>query len=129
MHTILYTVSVYPLGGAYAALLGLFCIAHPDLAMWKWFAAPGRMALTNYIFQSVIGIILFYGIGIGLGASLGLAQTEIAATGVFTFQILFSKIWLRYFQYGPLEWVWRMLTYGKWLKILKSDPHNRQTAD
>ena len=87
------------------------------------------MALTNYISQSVIGIILFYGIGIGLGASLGLAQTEIAATGVFTFQILFSKIWLRYFQYGPLEWVWRMLTYGKWLKILKSDPHNRQIAD
>ena len=52
VHTILYTVSVYPLGFAYAALLGLFCIRHKDLAVWRWFAAPGRMALTNYIGQS-----------------------------------------------------------------------------
>ncbi len=119
IHTLLYTVSVYPLGAAYAALLGLFCLRHSRLSIWKWFAAPGRMALTNYISQSIIGVLLFYGTGGALGASLGLAQTELVAIGVFTFQTLFSMIWLRYFQYGPLEWIWRMLTYGKWLNIIK----------
>lgn len=121
VHTLLYTVSVYPLGFAYAALLGLFCMHHRNLVVWKIFAAPGRMALTNYISQSVIGMFLFYGIGFALGASLGLGGTELVALGVFTFQILFSMGWLRLFRFGPLEWIWRMLTYGKLLPLLKTD--------
>ncbi len=119
VHTLLYTLSVYPLGFSYAAMLGLFCIRHKDLAIWKWFAYPGRMALTNYISQSLIGIWLFYGIGLGLGASLGLGQTELVALGVFIFQIFFSKLWLNFFRFGPLEWIWRMLTYGKWLRLTR----------
>lgn len=117
-HTLLYTVSVYPLGFAYAALLGLFCIGHKHLSIWQWFAAPGRMALTNYISQSLIGVCLFYGIGLGLGASLGLGQTELVALAVFLFQILFSRAWLTLFRFGPLEWIWRMLTYGHYLSPL-----------
>lgn len=120
VHALLYAVSVYPLGFTYAALLGLFCIRHPHLSMWHVFAAPGRMALTNYISQSVIGIWLFYGIGLGLGASMGLVSTELVALAVFSFQIVFSMVWLSVFRFGPLEWVWRMLTYGKWLKLLNS---------
>lgn len=119
IHSVLYTVSVYPLGFAYAALLGLFCIRHGDLAIWRWFAAPGRMALTNYISQSIIGMFLFYGIGLGLGASVGLGETELIACAVFIFQIVFSMTWLSMFNFGPLEWIWRMLTYGKWLNPLK----------
>ncbi|MDE6437545.1 MAG: DUF418 domain-containing protein, partial [Muribaculaceae bacterium] len=118
-HTALYTVSVYPLGFAYAALLGLFCIGRSNLVIWLWFAAPGRMALTNYIGQSVIGIFLFYGIGLGLGASMGLTQTELVAVGVFALEMLLSRAWLSHFRFGPLEWVWRMLTYGKILPLLK----------
>ncbi len=120
IHTVLYTVSVYPLGFAYAGLLGLFCIGHRDLAVWRWFAYPGRMALTNYIGQSVIGVFLFYGIGFGLGGSIGLSVTELVAIAVFLFQILFSRAWLSYFRFGPLEWAWRMLTYGRWLNILST---------
>lgn len=119
VHTLLYTLSVYPLGFAYAALLGLFCIRHRHIALWRIFAAPGRMALTNYISQSLIGMWLFYGIGLGLGASVGLGATELIALGVFSFQILFSMVWLRFFRFGPLEWIWRMLTYSKFLPILK----------
>ena len=119
VHTLLYTVSVYPLGFAYAALLGLYCNRYGKLKIWKWFSWPGRMALTNYISQSVIGIFLFYGVGFGLGASVGLGETELIASGVFIFQIIFSCAWLRFFRFGPLEWIWRMLTYGRWLPILK----------
>lgn len=118
-HTVLYTVSVYPLGFAYAAFLGLFCIRHKDWIVWRWFAAPGRMALTNYISQSVIGMFLFYGIGLGFGAGVGLGGTELIALAVFGFQMLFSMAWLMVFRFGPLEWVWRMLTYGKMLRILR----------
>mgnify|MGYP000821595635 FL=1 len=115
VHSLLYAVSVYPLGFAYVALLGLFCIRHRDSIVWKIFAAPGRMALTNYVSQSLIGMFLFYGIGLGLGASLGLAATELVALGVFAFQIMFSLAWLYVFRFGPFEWIWRMLTYGRWL--------------
>ncbi len=116
-HTILYTLSVYPLGFAYAALVGLFCMKHTHWIVWRWFAAPGRMALTNYISQSLIGMFLFYGIGLGFGAGVGLGDTELIAIGVFSFQIIFSMSWLKVFRFGPLEWIWRMLTYGKLLKI------------
>ncbi len=121
VHTVLYTISVYPLGFAYAAILGLICIRHRNLRIWKVFAAPGRMALTNYISQSLIGIFLFYGIGLGLGASCGLGETEMIAICVFAFQIIFSRLWLSFFRYGPLEWIWRMLTYGKWLNPMASE--------
>ena len=70
--------------------------------------------------QSVIGILLFYGIGLGLGASFGLAATELAATLVFLFQTGFSACWLHFFKYGPVEWVWRMLTYGKYLPMRRT---------
>lgn len=73
------------------------------------------MALTNYISQSVIGIIIYYGIGFGLGLSQGLYQIELVAIIVFSVQTLFSSLWLRRMKFGPLEWIWRMLTYGHWL--------------
>lgn len=73
--------------------------------------------MTNYIGQSVIGMFLFYGMGMGLGTTFGLLQTEIVVLAVFLFQMAFSAGWMSAFKFGPLEWVWRMLTYGKWLGI------------
>lgn len=116
-HTVIYTFSVYPLAFAYVALICLIWLRHKDLKFWNIVAAPGRMALTNYIGQSVIGVILFYGIAFGLGTSVGLAATECIAVCIFLFQIGFSLLWLRFFRFGPLEWVWRMLTYGKYLEM------------
>ena len=118
-HTVLYLVSVYPMGFAYAGCLCLLYVKAERAAVWRWLAAPGRMALTNYIGQSVAGMFIFYGIGAGLGAGVGLAATELVALGVFALQTLFSMAWLRYCQFGPLEWVWRMLNYGKRLRLLK----------
>jgi uncharacterized protein len=77
------------------------------------------MALTNYIAQSVFGMIIFYGTGFALGAKTGLVYVELIAAGIFLFQVLYSYVWLRNFRFGPLEWLWRMLTYGKWLKLMK----------
>ena len=117
LHSVCYLISVYPLSFAYAAGLCLLYLKWKEGSLWKWLAAPGRMALTNYIGHSVIGMFLFYGIGLGLGSTIGLLQTEITVLAVFSFQILFSRLWLSSFKFGSSEWVWRMLTYGKWLAI------------
>lgn len=118
-HSLLYLVSVYPLGFAYMAGLCLLFLKSKDGALWRWLAAPGRMALTNYIGQSVIGMLLFYGTGFALGASVGLSATELIAIGIFLLQMLASRFWLAFCQFGPLEWIWRMLNYGKTFRLFK----------
>lgn len=118
-HSLLYAVSVYPLGFAYMSSLSLLYLRSSRSAVWRTLAAPGRMALTNYICQSIVGMFLFYGIGFGLGAGVGLSLTEIIALGVFVLQMLLSRLWLHYCLFGPLEWIWRMLNYGKPLQLFK----------
>ena len=119
VHSILYTVSVFPLGLAYAAAFCLWYLHHKESRIFKVLAAPGQMALSNYIGQSLWGVFIFYGIGFGLGSDMGLVYVLLVATGVYAIETVFSLLWLRYCQFGPLEWIWRMLTYGKWLKPLK----------
>lgn len=118
-HSLIYTLSVYPLGVAYMAGFCLLYLRCKDGAVWKALSYPGRMALSCYIMQSVIGIILFYGVGFGMGTSFGLYSTEIVATTVFALESVLCGVWLRYFNFGPLEWIWRMLTYGKWMRMRK----------
>ncbi|MCC8186775.1 MAG: DUF418 domain-containing protein [Bacteroides sp.] len=120
IHSLFYTVSIVPLCLAYTAAICLVYLKNKEKRIFVLFAAPGRMALTNYILQSVFGMILFYGIGFGLGAKTGLIYVELIATAVFGFQILYSYLWLRFNRFGPLEWGWRMLTYGKWLKLTRN---------
>lgn len=119
-HTFLYTISIYPLGMAYVAGFSLYYVRNRERRIFRWLAAPGRMALTNYIGQSVWGMLIFYGIGFGMGTDMGLVYVLLIATGVYLVEVMFSLIWLHYFRYGPLEWIWRMLSYGKWLPLRKN---------
>lgn len=84
-------------------------------------APVGRMVLTNYLAQTIFGIFIFYGIGLGLGARTGLAYVMLISIGVFLLQALFSHLWLNNFYYGPVEWIWRQLTYGKKLPLRKKN--------
>lgn len=113
VYSVLYVVSVYPTGLMYTSGIALLYRRHPKSKLWSALAYPGRMALTNYLMQSVCGMLLFYGIGLGMGADIGLWPAEVLAIVVFLFQICFSALWLHLFQFGPLEWIWRILTYGK----------------
>ncbi|MFY2560874.1 DUF418 domain-containing protein [Corallococcus terminator] len=76
-------------------------------------APVGRMALTNYLSQSVISILVFYGYGLGLVGKLTPSLSILYCLGVFSVQIVASHLWLARFRFGPMEWVWRSLTYGK----------------
>ena len=119
VYSVLYVISVYPTGLMYITGLALLYRCFPHGRLWTALAYPGRMALTNYLSQSVCGILLFYGIGMGMGADIGLWPTEVLAIIVFLFQICFSALWLKLFQFGPLEWIWRMFTYGKTFPLKK----------
>jgi uncharacterized protein len=76
-------------------------------------APLGRMALTNYLMQSVLGVLLFYGYGLGLMGKLGSAAQLALALALLALQTLISHLWLARFRFGPAEWLWRSLTYGK----------------
>jgi uncharacterized protein len=79
------------------------------------------MALTNYLLQSVIMVILFYGVGFNLLGKVGASIVVAICFTVFGVQILLSKWWLARYRFGPMEWVWRCLTYGRIQPFLLKD--------
>jgi uncharacterized protein len=70
------------------------------------------MALSNYVLQSVVGTLLFDGHGLGWFGHVGPAAGIGLAVGIFAVQVPLRHVWLSYFRFGPLEWLWRWLTYG-----------------
>ena len=119
LHSALYAVSVIPLAIIYIIGICLFYTHNSKSSIFQWLAAPGRMALSCYISQSLIGIIIFYGLGFGLGTTLGLIHIELIAIVVFLIQMVVSRFWFRFFRFGPLEWLWRMFTYGHYYPIYR----------
>jgi uncharacterized protein len=98
--------------GYACAVIVLFRYRRP--ARWLAVFAPmGRMAFTNYVSQSVIFCLLFFGYGLGLYGRLGVAETLLIGVCVYAVQLAISTWWLERFRYGPLEWCWRSLMHGK----------------
>jgi uncharacterized protein len=111
--TVVRDLSTLSLGLGYlAAFVLLFQRGHWQ--RWLGHLVPvGRMALTNYLMQTLIGVGVFYGIGLGVGPRFGLVGVVVAWAVVFFAQIVFSRWWLARFRFGPAEWLWRSLTYGQ----------------
>jgi len=95
----------------YAATVGLL-VVDGRRAIGR-FAPLGRMALSNYLMQSVICVVLSYGYGFGLWWRIGAAPAMAIAAGILLLQLPLSAWWLSHFRFGPVEWVWRRLTYGQ----------------
>ena len=83
------------------------------------FSAVGRMAFSNYILMTVICTFLFYGHGLGLFGSVERKYQLLVLLGIWVLIMLISPLWLKSFRYGPLEGLWRSLTYGKWHPLKK----------
>ncbi|WP_026953521.1 DUF418 domain-containing protein [Algoriphagus vanfongensis] len=77
-----------------------------------WLTGVGRTALSNYIFQSIVLGLLFYGYGLGWHNQFSRIELLVPVVGIWILQILLTQIWLRYYKQGPLEILWRILTYG-----------------
>lgn len=84
------------------------------------FSPYGRMALTNYMLQSLIGAFFFYGWGVGLLGKWPNSHIILLGVGIATAQILLSHFWMSRFHYGPLEWVWRAATLRKRVRLVKA---------
>ena len=105
----------YQLGRLGVALgwLGVLILAMRRFGIGRKLAAVGRMALTNYLMQSLICLFIFSGIGFGLLGELRRTELYIVVLLIWAFQLWLSPWWLARFRYGPAEWLWRALTYGK----------------
>ncbi|MFA0922220.1 DUF418 domain-containing protein [Xanthomonas fragariae] len=76
-----------------------------------WLAPAGRMALSNYLLQSLLCTWIFYGYGLGYFEQLSRVWQLPFALALFTLQAVLSQLWLRWFRFGPMEWLWRSVTY------------------
>ncbi|WP_305804717.1 DUF418 domain-containing protein [Stenotrophomonas sp. YIM B06876] len=105
---------------ALAAAAGLLmCLGYLGwVVRWRaglaWLAPAGRMALSNYLGQSLLCTAIFYGYGLGAFEQMGRAWQLLFAVVLFALQLGLSHCWLRYFRFGPVEWLWRAATYLHW---------------
>ena len=99
-------------------LVGCFVLLWYDKGhgyrLQRLFIPFGKMSLTNYIAQSVIGITLFYGFGFTLYGSTGATVCLLIALCIFSVLLLFSRLWLKTHRQGPLEWLWKKGTWMRW---------------
>jgi len=111
-------LGVLPLVGAllalgYAATVALATLDGRWSRLLRPLAPVGRLALTNYLLQSAVLTTLFYGYGLGLYDRVGAAGQVGLALALFGGQAVLSGWWVRRFRFGPTEWLWRSLTYGR----------------
>lgn len=117
----LFAVAIPAMTLAYASAFALLWVSRKG-AFLHALAPAGRMALTTYVSQTLIGICVFYGIGLGLHGTFGISECIAFALAVFALQCAISALWLTLFRFGPLEWLWRRATYGTRLAMLKRRP-------
>jgi uncharacterized protein len=97
----------------HVGLVMLLCRSGLFERLKRVLAAFGRMALTNYLMQTVICTSIFYGHGLGLFGRVERWQQILFVLAIWAVQLIYSPLWLRRYRFGPAEWVWRSLTYGK----------------
>ncbi len=97
----------------WVGLVMLACRAAVMGALTRCLGAVGRMALTNYLLQTLICTSIFYGHGLGLFGSFNRVQQILTVVAVWAVTLVLSPLWLRFFRFGPLEWLWRSLAYQK----------------
>lgn len=118
------TISFFELGRTFRTIgfFGLIMLVYKS-GWFQWmfnlFRPVGQMAFTNYLAQSIIALILFYAPGFAFFGQFQRYEIYLIVVAIWTTQLIWSHIWLSYFQFGPFEWLWRMLTYWKWLPIKK----------
>jgi uncharacterized protein len=113
----LFSLSGLIMALAYSAGLLLLLQRRIGAGLQAALAPVGRMALTNYLLQTIICISLFYAFGLGLYGHVGASQAALIAVAIFAMQIVISRLWLRTFRFGPVEWLWRMATYWRGLAL------------
>jgi uncharacterized protein len=102
------------LAAGYVCLILAFGNLRATRSLVAFFAPMGRMAFTNYVCQSVVLSFIFYGFGLGLFGKIGWAYGFVITLVIYFAQLFLSRWWLNRFKFGPLEWLWRVLMYGRY---------------
>ncbi|TRZ46246.1 DUF418 domain-containing protein [Robertkochia solimangrovi] len=97
----------------HVSLIVLLHKAGAFTSLFRRFEAVGQMALTNYLMQSVMVTLFFFGYGLNFFNELQLYQLYFVVFAIWILQLIWSPIWLKYYKFGPCEWLWRTLTYRK----------------
>ena len=108
-----YAIGRIAVSFGHIGMVMLFCKMNIISFLKKSLASVGRMAFTNYIMHSVICAFVFTGIGFSLFGRLQRYELYYVVISIWIFQLIVSPIWLKYFRFGPLEWLWRTLTYKR----------------
>ncbi|THE65342.1 DUF418 domain-containing protein [Salinadaptatus halalkaliphilus] len=111
----------FALAGAYIGVVMLYCQWRSDGVVTRATAAVGRTAFSNYILQTLLATSIFYGHGLGLFGQVTRLEALGIVVAIWAVQVPLSVLWLRYFQYGPLEWGWRVLTYRSSQQLRRSN--------
>jgi uncharacterized protein len=111
--SLLYALGVAPLALAFAATFALLWRSDAWQRVLRVFVPAGKMALTNYLSQTVLATLVFSGFGLNLAGHVGATWLWAQAVATLALQIAFSAWWLKRYRFGPMEWVWRSLTYRK----------------
>jgi uncharacterized protein len=97
----------------YIGLVMLVCKHTQILAKLNPLAAVGRMALTNYLTQTFLCTLIFYGHGLGFFDSVSRLGQLSVVVAIWALQLILSPLWLKHFRFGPFEWLWRSLSYWR----------------
>jgi uncharacterized protein len=119
-NAVLYALGVAPLALSYAAWFALAWQQPTGNRVLRQLAPLGRMALSCYLTQSLVATFLFTGLGLGWVGRVGPTLLWPLALTILTLQLLACRWWLRHFQFGPFEWLWRSLTYGQWQPLRRA---------
>ena len=112
-------VGSVPTALGYVGLVMLICKSAFFQRCKTAFSAVGRMAFSNYILMTLICTFLFYGHGLGWFGSVERKFQALIVVGIWIVILIISPLWLRSFRFGPLESLWRRLTYGTWQPLKK----------
>jgi uncharacterized protein len=126
---ILFLPGAHVLSAAYVSGLALLFLHQDWRRILLPFAAVGRMALTDYLMQSVLCTLFFYHYTTGLYGRIGPAIGLLPTVILFGAQVVFSNWWLKRYRFGPMEWLWRGMTYGKFPSMRKDEPILTVEAD
>jgi uncharacterized protein len=130
-----FEVASYAFPGQWFNLVGAVpvMLGHTGLVLWlvksgrlssltPALARVGQMAFTNYLMQSVLCSLIFYGWGLGMAGEFGRLGQELVVLGIWAVEILWSEAWLSRYRFGPAEWLWRSLTYWTLQPMRRTEP-------
>ncbi len=101
----------------YASSVVLLTRRKTFVSCMRPFAAVGKLSISNYLLQSVIGTLIFYSYGLGLYGKVGPVPGTLLVIGIFGLQAAASSWWIKRYRFGPVEWLWRSLTYGSFQRF------------